>query len=134
MTDITALRQALATNLATISGLRTDSEVPDSPNPPVAIVELERIDYDGALQQGLTTLEFKIIVIVSRQSDRVSQRLLNDYASQNGSRSIKIAVESDRSLNGNAMDCRVQSLTSVGSLELNNTEYAAIEFSVVVYV
>ena len=114
MTDITALRQALATNLATISGLRTDSEVPDSPNPPVAIVELERIDYDGALQQGLTTLEFKIIVIVSRQSDRVSQRLLNDYASQNGSRSIKIAVESDRSL--------------------NNTEYAAIEFSVVVYV
>jgi|TARA_B110000977_G_C10852045_1_gene406198 hypothetical protein len=134
MTDITALREAIATNLATISGLRTDSEVPDSPNPPVAIVELESIDYDGAMQQGLTTLTFKIIVIVSRQSDRVSQRSLNDYASQNGARSIKIAVESDRSLNGNAMDCRVQGLTSVGSLELNNTEYSAIEFSVAVYV
>ena len=86
------------------------------------------------MQQGLTTLTFKIIVIVSRQSDRVSQRSLNDYASQNGARSIKIAVESDRSLNGNAMDCRVQGLTSVGSLELNNTEYSAIEFSVAVYV
>jgi hypothetical protein len=134
MTDITAVRQGIATNLATISGLRTSAELPDNPNPPIAVVSLETIDYDGTFQQGLTTLMFNVIVIVGRQSDRIAQRALNDYASQNGSRSIKTAVESDRSLSGTAMDCRVRSMTSIGSLQLNETEYSAMEFSVAVYV
>lgn len=133
MSDITAIRQGIATNLATISGLRTSAELPDSPNPPAAVVALETIDYDGAFQQGVTTFMFTIIVIVGRQSDRISQRSLNQYASQNGERSIKTAVESDRSLGGNAMDCRVRGMTSVGSLQLNDTEYMAAEFSVAVY-
>lgn len=133
MSDITAIRQGIATNLATISGLRTSAELPDNPNPPAAVVALETIDYDGAFQQGVTTFMFTIIVIVSRQSDRISQRSLNQYASQNGERSIKTAVESDRSLGGNAMDCRVRGMTSVGSLQLNDTEYVAAEFSVAVY-
>ena len=133
MSDITAIRQGIATNLATISGLRTSAELPDNPNPPTAVVALETIDYDGAFQQGVTTFMFTVIVIVGRQSDRVSQRSLNQYASQNGERSIKTAVESDRSLGGNAMDCRVRGMTSVGSLQLNDTEYMAAEFSVAVY-
>lgn len=133
MSDITAIRQGIATNLATISGLRTSAELPDNPNPPTAVVALETIDYDGAFQQGVTTFMFTVIVIVGRQSDRISQRSLNQYASQNGERSIKTAVESDRSLGGNAMDCRVRGMTSVGSLQLNDTEYMAAEFSVAVY-
>lgn len=133
MSDITAIRQGIATNLGTISGLRTSAELPDNPNPPTAVVALETIDYDGAFQQGVTTFMFTVIVIVGRQSDRISQRSLNQYASQNGERSIKTAVESDRSLGGNAMDCRVRGMTSVGSLQLNDTEYMAAEFSVAVY-
>lgn len=133
MSDITAIRQGIATNLGTISGLRTSAELPDNPNPPTAVVALETIDYDGAFQQGVTTFMFTVIVIVGRQSDRIAQRSLNQYASQNGERSIKTAVESDRSLGGNAMDCRVRGMTSVGSLQLNDTEYMAAEFSVAVY-
>ena len=133
MTDITALRQGIATNLGTISGLRTSAELPESPNPPTAVVALETIEYDGAFQQGLTTFMFTVIVIVGKQSDRISQRSLNEYASQDGERSIKTAVESDRSLGGNAMDCRVRGMTSIGSLQLNDTEYMAAEFSVAVY-
>jgi hypothetical protein len=133
VSDITAIRQGIATNLATISGLRTSAELPDNPNPPTAVVALETIDYDGAFQQGVTTFMFTVIVIVGKQSDRISQRSLNQYASQNGERSIKTAVESDRSLGGNAMDCRVRGMTSVGSLQLNDTEYMAAEFSVAVY-
>ena len=133
MTDITAIRQGIATNLATISGLRTSGELPENPNPPTAVVALETIDYDGAFQQGVTTFMFTVIVIVGKQSDRISQRSLNDYASQNGARSVKTAVESDRSLGGSAMDCRVRGMTSVGSLQLNDTEYMAAEFSVAVY-
>ena len=50
MADITAMRNAIATNLATISGLRTSAEIPDNPSPPIAIVSLDNIDYDQAAE------------------------------------------------------------------------------------
>ena len=66
-------------------------------------------------------------------SDRMAQRSLNDYVSQNGARSIKIAVESDKRLDGNAFDVRVESMNSIGTLELNNTEYMVAEFTATCY-
>ena len=36
MASITELRTGIATNLATISGLRTSANLPDMPNPPIA--------------------------------------------------------------------------------------------------
>ncbi len=46
--SITAIRTALATNLGTISGLRTAAEIPDLPNPPIAVVSLDSVTYDQA--------------------------------------------------------------------------------------
>jgi hypothetical protein len=133
MTDISALREAIATNLATISGLRSSADLPDNPNPPIAVVSLESIDYDQAFNNGLTVFTFSIMVIVGRQSDRVAQRSLNGYASQSGASSIKTAVESDRSLDGNAADVRVSSMTSIGTLQLNDTDYLVAEFTATAY-
>jgi len=133
MTDVSALRTAIATNLATVSGLRTSPDLPDNPNPPIAVVGLDSINYDEAFNQGLTIFNFTIMVIVGRQSDRTAQRSLNSYVSQNGERSIKVAVESDRSLGGNAYDVRVESMNSIGTLQLNDTEYMVAEFTATVY-
>lgn len=133
MTDVSALREAIATNLATISGLRTSADLPDNPNPPIAVVSLESIDYDQAFNQGLTVFSFAVMVIVGRQSDRIAQRSLNAYVSQDGPSSIKTAVESDRSLDGNAFDVRVSSMTSIGTLQLNDTDYLVAEFTVTAY-
>ena len=54
MTDIDAMAQGIATNLATIAGIRTYAEIPDNPNLPAAIVSLNSVDYDQAFQGGLT--------------------------------------------------------------------------------
>jgi hypothetical protein len=64
--SITQIRTALATNLATISGLRTAAEVPDLPNPPMAIVNLDSVTYDQAFANGMTNYNFTITVIVGR--------------------------------------------------------------------
>jgi len=56
--SISLIRQGLATNLATISGLRTAAEVPDLPNPPIAIVGLNSVTYDRAYSQGMTSYSF----------------------------------------------------------------------------
>lgn len=133
MTDVTALREAIAANLATIPGLRTSAELPDNPNPPIAVVGLDSIDYDQAFKQGLTIFNFQVTVIVGRAAERTAQRKLNQYVAQEGALSIKLGVESDKSLGGNAFDVRVSSMNNIGSLQLNDQEYLAAEFSVVVF-
>lgn len=128
--SITGLRNALATNLGTISGLRTSAEIPDNPSPPIAVVTLDGIDYDQAFKQGLTIYNFTVLVIVGRAAEREAQRRLDTYSQTNG---IKSGVESDRSLGGLAYDTRVVNLTTIGSLQLNDQTYLVAEFAVAVY-
>jgi hypothetical protein len=129
--SISAIRTALATNLGTISGLRTAAEVPDLPNPPVAVVSLRTVGYDGAYAKGMTSYTFTVTVIVGRAAEREAQRRLDAYIST-GSSSVKYAVESDKTLGGNAYDCRVVSMDSVGSLSISDTTYLAADFTVTV--
>jgi hypothetical protein len=129
--SISQIRTRLATNLATISGLRTAAEIPDLPNPPVAVVSLNSVTYDGAYAKGLTTYSFSITVIVGRSAEREAQRKLDAYIST-GASSIKSAVESDKTLGGYAYDCRVVSMDSVGSLTVSDTTYLAADFTVTV--
>ena len=133
MADIEAIREGLAANLATIPRLRTEENMLDSVNPPVAVVQLESITYDTAFRNGMDTYNFNILVIVSRGADRIALADLNEYASPTGDRSIKRAIESDRSLGSAAQTLRVETLSNIGSLQLDNQEYYAAEFSVVVY-
>jgi hypothetical protein len=127
--SISLIRQALATNLATISGLRTAAEVPDLPNPPIAIVALRSVTYDQAFNKGMVNYNFAVTVIVGRAAEREAQRRLDAYIST-GASSVKSAVESDSTLGGYAYDCRVVSMDSVGSLSISDTTYLAADFTV----
>jgi hypothetical protein len=129
--SISLIRQGLATNLATIPGLRTAAEVPDLPNPPIAIVALNSVTYDRAYANGMTSYSFTITIIVGRAAEREAQRTLDTYIST-GNKSVKFAVESDKTLGGNAYDCRVVSMDSVGSLNISDTTYLAADFTVTV--
>jgi hypothetical protein len=129
--SISQIRTALATNLATIPGLRTAAEVPDLPNPPVAIVALNNVSYDRAFAQGMTSYTFIITAIVGRAAEREAQRKLDAYISP-GANSVKNAIESDSTLGGYAYDCRVVSMDSVGSLTISDTTYLAADFTVTV--
>jgi hypothetical protein len=129
--SISLIRQGLAKNLGTIIGLRTAAEVPDLPNPPIAIVALNSVTYDRAYANGMTSYSFTITVIVGRAAEKEAQRTLDTYIST-GNKSVKFAVESDKTLGGNAYDCRVVSMDSVGSLSISDTTYLAADFTVTV--
>ena len=129
--SISLIRSRLAANLATIPGLRTAAEVPDLPNPPVAIVALNSVSFDRAYAKGMTSYTFVITVIVGRAAEREAQRKLDAYITP-GANSVKNAVESDKTLGGYAYDCRVVSMDSVGSLTISDTTYLAADFTVTV--
>jgi hypothetical protein len=129
--SISQIRSALATNLATIPELRTAAEVPDLPNPPIAIVALNNVSYDRAYANGMSSYTFTVTVIVGRSAEREAQRKLDGYISP-GANSVKNAIESDKTLGGYAYDCRVVSMDSVGSLTISDTTYLAADFTVTV--
>lgn len=133
MASISDIRSGIATNLATISGLRTSATIPDQPVPPVAIVILSTVEYNKAMARGLNLYNFIVQVIVGRADERTAQNNLDAYVSPTGNSSVKLAVESDRTLGGVVDDCLVTDLRNVGSLTYGDQTYLAAEFAVTVY-
>ena len=130
--SITDIRDGIATNLATIPGLRTSAELPDQPNPPIAVVQLNNVTYDQAFQNGLVLYNFTITVIVGKVAERLAQQRLNAYAST-GAGGVKTALESDRTLGGSAFDVKLQEMTNIGAITLGEQQYLAAEFAAIVY-
>ena len=133
MATITQIRDGLATNLATIIGLRTSSIVFDNINPPIAIVEPQSINFDMTFNRGLDEYQFKITVIAGRADERSGQNKIDGYCSPTGSGSVKTAVESDKTLGGIVQNLRVSGLSSYGSITIAEVPYLAAEFAVTVY-
>lgn len=133
MTTISGLRDGLATNLATISGLRTLARIPEVVNPPVAVVSPPTIEFDKSMGRGLDSYEFTIVVFVERIDSRSAESLLNGYAAPSGATSIKAAIESNRTLGGACSDLRVISMREVGPAIVGDTTYLTATFTVAVF-
>ena len=133
MASITSLRTGLATNLATISGLRTTTETPDTISPPVAIINVANVNFDKTFARGLDEYNFVITCVVGRVGERTAQRLLDSYVSSTGASSVKLAIESDKTLGGNCDTLRVTDMRNYGSIVIGEITYLAAEFNVVVY-
>lgn len=133
MASIAEIRDGIATNLSTISGLRTTTTIPDNPQPPVAVIQPSSISYDRAFQRGLDEYNFVVTVIVGRASERQAQRLLDLYCAGSGSSSVKTAIESNRTLTGVIQDLRVTAMRNYGTITLGEVIYLAAEFDLVVY-
>lgn len=130
MASVAELRTALATNVATIAGLRTSEFIPDNPNPPIAIVQFDRAQYHLDMGNGMTEYSFVLQLIVGRADERTAQRNLDAYCSSTGSSSVLLAVESDRTLGGKAFDCIVTEMSSYGPVLINDTTYLGAEYQI----
>jgi hypothetical protein len=128
--SITELRDGIAANLATISGLRTSATIPDNPNPPIAIVMFDRVEYHQSYKNGLANYSFSVQVIVARVDERNAQRYLDSYVSTTGASSVLLAIESDKTLGGKAFDCVVSEMSNYGSISVGENTYLAAEFQV----
>ena len=128
------VRDGLKTRLQTISGLRAFDTIPDTLNPPCAVVEpAPPFDYHGSMGPGLSTFRFRIQVLVSRSSDRGGQDKLDGYCDTASATSVRNAIEGDRTLGGAVQDCLVESCSEYGIAEVGSTTYYAATFDVVVH-
>ena len=133
MALVSDLRTGISNNLATISGLRTSPTLPDNPNPPIALVTPISVSYDDAFKRGMQTYTFVVSVIVGRADERTAQNKLDAFVSSTGSSSIKLAVESDKTLGGKAFDTRVTEMRNYGQLTIGDVIYLSAEYTILCY-
>jgi hypothetical protein len=96
------------------------------------VIALNNVSYDLDFNRGMTLYNFTVTLIVGRVAERDAQRKLDAYAGA-GERSIKTAVQSDRTLGGAAFDCRLSEMSTLGGVTINETTYVAADFAVQVY-
>ena len=126
------MRAGLATNMNTITGLRTYADIPDNPAMPAAVVQLASVSYNQAFKKGLTEYSFVITVIFGRVATKQAQQNLDALIST-GSGSLKTAIEVDRTLGGNAFDTRVSEMTNITSVTIGDITYLSADFAVTVF-
>jgi hypothetical protein len=129
MTDTSALRDAIETRLATISGLNTYDTVPDNPVIPFATVLPTGIEYDAGMSDGAHTWRFGILVAVHRASESTAQDALDAYCDPTGTRSIRAAINGDRTLGGLG-SCRVLEMRNYSQIPIGEVTYLGAEFVV----
>lgn len=132
MASITAMRSGIANNLATITGLRSGPTIPDNVNPPYAIIAPSSVDYHRAFNNALSTYNFTVTLVVGRVSERTAQNNLDAYCSPTGASSIRVAVESDKTLGGIVYDTIVTGMRNYGSVVIGENTYLAAEFDLTV--
>jgi hypothetical protein len=130
--SISSIRSGLATNLGSISGLRSGPTIPDNVNPPYAIIAPSSVDYHRAFNNALSTYNFTITLVVGRVSERTAQNNLDAYCSPTGSSSIRVAIESDKTLGGVVFDTIVTGMRNYGSVTIGENTYLAAEFDIAV--
>ena len=126
------VRDALKTNLATITGLRTYDIMPDAVNVPAAVVGQLSLFFDTADGRGLDRATVEIYAITSRMVERSGQDKLDGLLTGSGSGSIKAAIESDKTLGGACNTLRVTSATP-GQITVGAIEYLGYNYSVEIY-
>jgi hypothetical protein len=82
------------------------------------------------MARGADTYEIPVLLYVSRVDAQDSQETLDTYLASTGANSIKAQIESDQTLSGSAMSCRVVEASNYGVYTINDIEYLGVEFEV----
>ena len=130
---VTQVATGLATNLATITGLRTSAYQPEQLNTPLAFPTLNTVTFHKAMGGGDVTMDWTITVLVGRYTDRTAFATLDGYLSYSGATSVRAAIESDKTLGGVCQTLVVSSAADISSVNAADAEFLQIQFTVQVH-
>lgn len=120
MTDITAIRNAIATKLATISGVNVYARLPGTVVAPALVVRRRSTTYDTTMAGDSDDNQFGIMVFVQFGEDDSAQQNLDSYIATGV---IKHALEADPTLGGVVA---FSAITTVGEDQL--MMYAGVQY------
>jgi len=131
---ISQVKEGLKNAINSVAGLRAFDYQPDQVNPPFAWPTLDTITYhQTGMAAGGVVMNFTVTLVVNRASERTAQEQLDDYMSWDGKKSLRKAIEADRTLGGVCDDLIVTNAENLTNIDANDTLYLAVDFKVTVY-
>lgn len=130
---VSQVSDGIKTALATVSGLRTHSFQPEQLNPPFAYPELTQVTYHRSMGLGDVEMQWTINVVVGRYTDRTANDLLDQYLSPTGAKSIRAALESDKTLGGVVQTLILSSAADVTALNEADANFLQVQFQLTVH-
>lgn len=128
--NVGAVMDALAAAIDEIADLRVSAFPPDAIAPPAGFPGYpDPFTFDAAMGRGADRGTFPVYVAVGRASDRAARDALTPYMDGAGARSVKAAIEADRTLGGAASSVRVVSVSGI-DLDVGGVRYVAASFVV----
>ncbi len=132
MIQISKVRERIGKNIERISGIRIYDQIPDVVVPPCAIVGQLDFTFDIDNARGLDQASVDVYVIVQRISERAGQEKLDELLGGTGNKSIKTAIESDRTLGGLVDTLRVISAES-GTYQTGDQTFLSYRYNLAVW-
>lgn len=130
--NLEGVQAGLADALRTIVGLRVYDFPSDRVEPPAAVLSLPETPYDVTLSGRSDEWTFPLWVLVAKANDKSAYGEMVDYLEAEGTKSIRAAVEADRTLGG---ACDTAAIVRARPLfaTVAGTEFLAVEFTLEVY-
>jgi hypothetical protein len=132
ISNVNGVRDALKSNLQTITNMRVYDTIPDIVTPPCAVVGQLDFTFDIDNARGLDQASVDVYVIVQRISERTGQDKLDNFLAGSGNGSIKTAIESDRTLGGLVDTLRVISAES-GTYTSGDQSFLSYRYNVTIW-
>lgn len=134
MAGLAEVRQAVADALNTIDGLRATA-VLEQMQPPMAVVEPDRVDWRTAMQRGHDAWTLLVRVLLGMASQRAAELARNEFFDAGGPRDVKDVIEAHVPLRDAtvAHDVFVAEARRFDAWEFSGVTYLGVEFVVEVY-
>jgi hypothetical protein len=122
------IAEGLAEAVATVKGVRTYDHVPDVWATPCAYVMPDAVDYWNGFAAGNVEATYTVTLIVGRTAERHAQKALYEFMSYSGTRSVRAAIEADRSLKGRVQTLLVERADNIRMISQGDASYLACDF------
>lgn len=146
MTTLGAIRTAVADTVTEAINAQSQRKltayprVPGSPNLPALVVLPADADFNRAMGRGLTTVNFRLILLVSLRDFDLGQNELDDYVADAGPKSIREIIWNRRDLGlrdgaGNPeVDAHVSGMSNYGGqFDTVGIDHLGAELALVVH-
>lgn len=130
---VSQVATGLKNALGTISGLRASAYQPEQLSPPAAYPVLNSVSYHRAFGGGDVEMFWSVYVIVGRYTDSRAFNDIDDYLAYSGAKSLRAALETDKTLGGVCNTLVVASSFAIQPQTQADAEFLSVRVDVTVH-
>ena len=122
------IADGLAERLSTVRGLRVYDHVPDVFVVPCAYILPDSVNYWQGFAGGNVECLYTVTLIVGRIAERQNQKALYEFMAYSGDRSVRAAIEADRTVGGRVQTLWVESADNIRLITQGDASDVGCEF------